>query len=129
MFCSRSGEIRLHAVTAGLSTSNRLAGSCRFATSPSKARRLRQLAARSTTMTANTGQTAEAWKHQAPYLHPKDEEDFKVQHKANCMCGEIQYVVDSDPVAAKFCHCTSCQILHGMSAASAQTAANMLDST
>ena len=68
-------------------------------------------------MSSTGGQPAQAWKNQAPYLPPKDEEDFKIQHKASCMCGEIQYVVDSDPVAAKFCHCTSCQALHGMFAA------------
>lgn len=110
MLCCRNGGLRVQSVPAGLITSNRHAG--RFPTVPGKVRRVRP--APSTVMTANNAQAAEAWKHQAPYLPPKDEEDFKTRHKASCLCGEIQYVVDSDPVAAKFCHCTSCQTLHGV---------------
>lgn len=64
-------------------------------------------------MTADSVESAEAWKHQAPYLFPNGKEDFKIQHRASCMCGEVQYAVNSDPVAAKYCHCTSCQMLHG----------------
>ncbi|KAL3149422.1 hypothetical protein ABBQ32_002216 [Trebouxia sp. C0010 RCD-2024] len=63
--------------------------------------------------TAGSVHTAEAWKQKTPYLAPTANENFDAQYAASCLCGEVQYAVDSDPVAAKFCHCTSCQILHG----------------
>ena len=117
MLCCYNGALQAHSVLAGLSSGSGLASSCRFPTAQGKKRRVRQLAACSTTMAASSVQNSEAWKHQEPYLPAKDDEGFKIQHKASCMCGQIQYVVDSDPVAAKYCHCTSCQTLHGMFAA------------
>ena len=54
---------------------------------------------------------ATEWQQQAPYQSA--EAGFDAKYTARCMCGEVQYAVDCDPVAAKYCHCTSCQQLHG----------------
>lgn len=72
-----------------------------------------QLSAPST-MTTGRAHIDKAWDQKAPYLPASAGEDFNILYTASCMCGEVQYAVDSDPVAAKYCHCTSCQTLHGM---------------
>lgn len=51
------------------------------------------------------------WQQQVPYQSP--EKGFEAKYTASCLCGQVQYAVDCDPVAAKYCHCTSCQRLHG----------------
>ena len=79
-------------------------------------------------MAEDSVQGADAWKQKAPYLTPGDSEDFKIQYMASCTCGEVKYAVDTDPVAAKYCHCTSCQTLHGMLATLLHIAADRLDS-
>lgn len=35
------------------------------------------------------------------------------RYQASCHCGAVRYEVDADPVDAKFCHCRTCQRLHG----------------
>lgn len=34
-------------------------------------------------------------------------------YRARCFCGAVRYEVSSDPVDAKICHCSTCQVLHG----------------
>ena len=58
------------------------------------------------------GNTLE-WQQEAPYKLVENDAAFKVKYTASCMCGEVQYAADSDPVSAKYCHCTDCQHLHG----------------
>lgn len=58
------------------------------------------------------GNTPE-WQQEAPYKLVENDAAFKVKYTASCMCGEVQYAADSDPVSAKYCHCTDCQHLHG----------------
>ena len=53
------------------------------------------------------------WQQEAPYKLVENDTAFKVKYTASCMCGEVQYAADSDPVSAKYCHCTDCQHLHG----------------
>ena len=53
-----------------------------------------------------------------PYLLTSQDKSFGIKYTASCMCGAVQYAVDCDPVAAKYCHCRSCQRLHGNAAAS-----------
>lgn len=56
------------------------------------------------------------WQQEVPYkLCAQDDKDFQIKHKSSCLCGTVEYAVDSDPCAAKFCHCTGCQRLHGTS--------------
>ena len=62
---------------------------------------------------------ADIWKSSDPYLPLGATEDFEIRFTATCMCGKVEHAVDSDPVVSKFCHCTSCQILHGMYASQA----------
>ena len=72
----------------------------------------RQLSAHRIVMNSGTEDSSQdTWKREAPYAPAAA--DFNVKYTARCMCGAVQYVADSEPVAAKYCHCTSCQRLHG----------------
>ena len=56
------------------------------------------------------------WQQEVPYkLCAQNDKDFQIKYKSSCLCGAVEYAVDSDPCAAKFCHCTGCQRLHGTS--------------
>ncbi|KAI9729514.1 MAG: hypothetical protein M1818_008486 [Claussenomyces sp. TS43310] len=54
------------------------------------------------------------WKFRAPYkVHEKDN-SFKSYLEGNCHCGRIKFHLDKKkPLDSKFCHCTTCQVLHG----------------
>lgn len=39
--------------------------------------------------------------------------EFVVRYRARCRCGVVRYEVCADPVDAKICHCSDCQIQHG----------------
>lgn len=56
------------------------------------------------------------WKFNAPYkVHEKDKEDFKALYKGGCHCGRVKYELGREkPLRAKYCHCTTCQVLHGV---------------
>ena len=114
MLSGPSGVLGCRQYPPSFRTNNRVAG--RFQTGRDKLRHIRvmHLSAPSNKNTACSVQTAEAWKQKAPYLSPSAGEVFDIQYTASCMCGEVQYAVNSDPVASKYCHCTSCQTLHGM---------------
>lgn len=64
-------------------------------------------------MSSSGDQQVSEWQRNTPYLLASEDKDFQIKYTASCMCGEVQYAVDCDPVAAKYCHCTSCQKLHG----------------
>ena len=55
------------------------------------------------------------WKHKEPYrIHAKDEE-FETKWRGRCHCGRVQYQLSREvPLDAKYCHCTTCQRLHGV---------------
>ncbi|PMD37603.1 hypothetical protein L207DRAFT_545837 [Hyaloscypha variabilis F] len=55
------------------------------------------------------------WKFRAPYkVHNKEGEDFNALYEASCHCGRVQYQLSREkPLSAKYCHCTTCQVLHG----------------
>lgn len=58
------------------------------------------------------------WKFRAPYkVHSKENDgDFKALYEGSCHCGRVQYQLSREkPLDAKYCHCTTCQVLHGMS--------------
>lgn len=58
----------------------------------------------------------EEWKHREPYRIHESGENFKALYEAHCHCGKVQYQLSREkPLASKFCHCTTCQRLHGMS--------------
>ncbi len=85
--------------------------------SPLRHLRTRHLSTRHLTactmMSSSGGQQVLEWQRNTPYLLASEDKDFQIEYTASCMCGEVQYAVDCDPVAAKYCHCTSCQKLHG----------------
>lgn len=56
----------------------------------------------------------ELWKYRAPYQVQKDHEFGSVKWRGKCHCGRVQYQLKREnPLAAKFCHCRACQVLHG----------------
>ena len=42
-----------------------------------------------------------------------DDESFIAKYFARCLCDAVRYEVRADPVDAKICHCSVCQVLHG----------------
>jgi hypothetical protein len=66
---------------------------------------------------ATTHKKEDEWKHREPYRIHDKAEDFEVKWEGQCHCGRVQYELSRDkPLAAKYCHCTTCQRLHGVSA-------------
>ncbi|KIX96440.1 uncharacterized protein Z520_07706 [Fonsecaea multimorphosa CBS 102226] len=62
---------------------------------------------------STTDRPEDEWKHREPYrVH--DGEEFDVKWEGQCHCGKVTYQLSRDkPLAAKYCHCTTCQRLHG----------------
>ena len=55
------------------------------------------------------------WKTRAPYKVHENDPNFKVRYEAACHCGRVKYQLSREkPLDAKYCHCTTCQKLHGM---------------
>jgi hypothetical protein len=54
------------------------------------------------------------WKHNPPYRIHDNGDNFPVKHEASCHCGRVKYRLRREkPLAAKYCHCTTCQTIHG----------------
>jgi len=54
------------------------------------------------------------WKFRVPYKVHGDDEDFKALYEGGCHCGKVKYQLSREkPLDAKYCHCTTCQTLHG----------------
>ena len=54
------------------------------------------------------------WKTRAPYAIHTDGKDFPALYNGSCHCGKVTYQVSRDkPLSSKYCHCTTCQTLHG----------------
>ena len=54
------------------------------------------------------------WKHRAPYKVHGNDPNFHVRYEASCHCGKIKYQLSREkPLDSKYCHCTTCQKLHG----------------
>jgi hypothetical protein len=54
------------------------------------------------------------WKFRAPYKIHDDTDSFNALYEASCHCGRVNYQLSREkPVDAKYCHCTTCQRLHG----------------
>ena len=57
------------------------------------------------------------WKYRAPYKVHDNDPNFKVRYRASCHCGKVKYQLSREkPLDAKYCHCRTCQKLHGMKA-------------
>ena len=58
------------------------------------------------------------WKYRAPYSVHDNDPNFHVRYEGSCHCGKVQYQLSREkPLDSKYCHCTTCQKLHGMSTA------------
>jgi len=54
------------------------------------------------------------WKFRAPYKVHGDDEKFNALYEASCHCGKVRYQLSREkPLDAKYCHCKTCQVLHG----------------
>jgi len=54
------------------------------------------------------------WKFKAPYKVHEKGSDFKALYEGGCHCGKVRYELGREkPLDAKFCHCTTCQVIHG----------------
>lgn len=54
------------------------------------------------------------WKFRAPYKVHENDENFPVRYEGSCHCGTVKYQLSREkPLDAKFCHCTTCQKIHG----------------
>ena len=62
-----------------------------------------------------THKKEDEWKHREPYRIHDNDENFDVKWKGKCHCGKVTYELSRDkPLASKYCHCTTCQRLHGV---------------
>lgn len=65
---------------------------------------------------SSTDREKDQWKHRAPYRIHDKADDFPVKWKGKCHCGAVRYELSRDkPLASKYCHCTTCQRMHGVS--------------
>jgi len=56
----------------------------------------------------------DGWKTRPPYKIHEDDTGFDVKHEGNCHCGKVKYQLSREkPLASKYCHCTTCQRIHG----------------
>ncbi|KAK0610668.1 Mss4-like protein [Bombardia bombarda] len=64
---------------------------------------------------STTHREEDQWKHRPPYrLNDDGGKDFVAKWKGKCHCGAVQYELSRDkPLASKYCHCTTCQRMHG----------------
>jgi hypothetical protein len=64
---------------------------------------------------SSTDRKEDEWKHRAPYKIHDKAENFDVKWRGKCHCGAVQYELSREkPLASKYCHCTTCQRLHGV---------------
>ncbi len=62
--------------------------------------------------------SSDDWKHRAPYRIHKEDDTFHARYEGSCHCGRVTYQLSREaPLDAKYCHCTTCQTLHGQSIA------------
>ena len=56
----------------------------------------------------------ETWKTHEPYRIHETNDHFEARYDAECHCGKVKYQLSREvPLASKYCHCTTCQRLHG----------------
>jgi hypothetical protein len=62
-----------------------------------------------------THRDIDQWKHRAPYRIHENGDNFNVKWKGKCHCGKVEYQLSREkPLKVKYCHCTTCQRLHGV---------------
>lgn len=64
--------------------------------------------------TSTSQSDQDEWKHRPPYQIHRSSDSFQAVWNGKCHCGKTRYQLSRDkPLAAKYCHCTTCQRLHG----------------
>ena len=54
------------------------------------------------------------WKSRAPYKVHDNDPNFHVRYEGSCHCERVKYQLSREkPLDAKYCHCTTCQKIHG----------------
>lgn len=67
------------------------------------------------------------WKFRAPYKIHDDAKGFNALYEASCHCGRVRYQLSREkPLDAKYCHCNTCQRLHGKHSILTWCAGNVL---
>ncbi|KAH8895859.1 hypothetical protein GQ53DRAFT_640694 [Thozetella sp. PMI_491] len=57
------------------------------------------------------------WSREPPYRSTTDDDDFVAKWQGSCHCGKVQYQLGrARPLASKYCHCRTCQLLHAWAA-------------
>lgn len=63
---------------------------------------------------STTHHDLDKWKHREPYRIHQSDEDFSVKWRGGCHCGRVKFQLSRErPLVSKYCHCTTCQRLHG----------------
>lgn len=63
---------------------------------------------------STTHRPEDEWKTKPPYRIHDKAENFDVKWKGKCHCGAVQYELSREkPLSSKYCHCTTCQRMHG----------------
>lgn len=63
-----------------------------------------------------THREEDQWKTREPYRIHEKMDNFPIKWEGSCHCGKVTYQLSREkPLAAKYCHCTTCQRLHGVS--------------
>lgn len=64
---------------------------------------------------STTHREEDQWKKAPPYRIHEKNDNFDVKWKGKCHCGAVQYELSREkPLDSKYCHCTTCQRLHGV---------------
>lgn len=68
----------------------------------------------STSSPCSSESDLDSWKHRAPYQIHRSADDFSTVWNGACHCGRTRYQLSrARPLSSKYCHCTTCQRLHG----------------
>lgn len=63
---------------------------------------------------STTHRDLDEWKHREPYRIHQSGENFPVKWRGGCHCGRVKFQLSRErPLVSKYCHCTTCQRLHG----------------
>ena len=64
---------------------------------------------------SSTDRPEDQWKERPPYRVHDKSTPFDVKWTGKCHCGAVQYQLSREkPLASKYCHCTTCQRMHGV---------------
>ncbi|KAH6893219.1 hypothetical protein B0T10DRAFT_592168 [Thelonectria olida] len=76
----------------------------------------KKLSSKSVSMAGNSSDTQ--WQFHPPYQQPDqpspEREGFQRKIQGSCHCGKVRFWLSREkPLAAKYCHCKDCRVIHG----------------